>query len=270
MTSKEIEDYVADLKSKRNLTVAEEKDLKRQRRLVKNREYASQSRSRKKQFVDDLEKQLEVARAEAAEYKKQNQVLTEENKLLKRQLGSIAETIKKSQLNAGGSAAKSNLSSSSGSVGVFDKFVKIGAGRNSATSKGVSACLLAIFFMVFTFATFWDNDAQFSKNGYVPSSFLLPPSFASIADVYFSAVLYTITQRHTASCSRWIATLQGFGKLPLLSSVNLGTLLLLIYPLGMTPTLSLSPPIPHSSVPPQAVHPPHHHHPPHSPQPQAQ
>jgi hypothetical protein len=141
--------------------------------LVKNREYASQSRSRKKNFVDELEKQLEAARAEIEEVKKHNKTLQDENKLLKRQLGCIAETIKKSQLNAGKDAAalassgpsSSPLSASSGSVAtsVFDK-LKIGAGRSSAAAtRGFSACVLAIFFMVFTFAAFWDNESNFSK-----------------------------------------------------------------------------------------------------------
>lgn len=131
---------------------------------MKNREYASQSRSRKKQFVDDLAQQLEAAKAEADEYKKQNQALVEENKILKKQLGSIAETIKKVQQNGAAKTAAANLSASSGSVGVFDKFVKVGAGRAStASGKGVSACLLAIFFMVFTFAAFWDNDSKFGS-----------------------------------------------------------------------------------------------------------
>jgi hypothetical protein len=114
MTSKEIEDYVSELKTKRTLTAAEEKDLKKQRRLVKNREYASQSRSRKKLFVDELEKQLEQARAETEEVKKQNKALMDENKLLKRQLGCIADTIKKAQLNNGSNKDSASLSASSG------------------------------------------------------------------------------------------------------------------------------------------------------------
>jgi len=151
MTSKEIEDYVSQLKTKRTLTASEEKDLKRQRRLVKNREYASQSRTRKKQYVDEIEKQLDQAKAETDVIRKQNQALMEENKLLKKQLGNIADAIKKSQSGA------PNLSSSSGNVGMFAKFATIGGGRNN-TSKTVSACLLAICFMVFTFATFWNVD----------------------------------------------------------------------------------------------------------------
>jgi len=165
MSSKEIEEYVSAIKTKRTLTPSEEKDLKKQRRLVKNREYASQSRSRKKQYVDEIEKQLEVARAETEGYKRQNQMLAEENRALKRQLGSIAEAIKKSQhggMRASGVTHNAHvvngLSTSSGSVGnMFTNFTMIGGGRQSVP-KTVGACLLAIVFMVFTFATFWDNE----------------------------------------------------------------------------------------------------------------
>jgi transcription factor HY5 len=162
MSSKEIEEYVSAIKTKRTLTPSEEKDLKRQRRLVKNREYASQSRSRKKLYVDELEKQLEVARAETEGYKRQNHLLAEENRALKRQLGSIAEAIKKSQhggmRTSGTTHVVNGLSTSPASSGMFANFTTIGGGRQSVVpSKTVSACLLAIFFMVFTFATFWDN-----------------------------------------------------------------------------------------------------------------
>jgi hypothetical protein len=118
---------------------------------VKNREYASQSRSRKKQYVDELEKQLEVARAETEGYKRHNHMLAEENRALKRQLGSIAEAIKKSQhggmraggAGVGGAHIVNGLSSSSGSVGMFANFTMIGAGRQSVVpSKTVSACLM--------------------------------------------------------------------------------------------------------------------------------
>jgi hypothetical protein len=166
MTSKEIEDYVNQLKTKRTLTASEEKDLKRQRRLVKNREYASQSRNRKKQYVDEIEKQLDQAKAETDAIRKQNQALVEENKLLKKQLGNIADAIKKSQ---NGTA---NLSSSSGNgVGVFAKFATIGGGRNNA-SRTVSACLLAICFMVFTFATFWNIDEPFGAKLFPSENFV--------------------------------------------------------------------------------------------------
>jgi bZIP transcription factor len=122
-------------------------------RLVKNREYASQSRTRKKQYVDELEKHLETARAEAETYKKQNHMLMEENKVLKRQLGHIAEAIKKTQQVGTSGVGMGGVSV--GPVGpamhhgrpnvvpgMFVNFGTIGGGRHAVPSKTVSACLL--------------------------------------------------------------------------------------------------------------------------------
>lgn len=150
MTSTEIEEYVSKLKAQRTLSAAEEKELKRQRRLIKNREYASQSRSRKKQYVDELEKALEEVRAENTSLKQQVGTLSDENKVLKKQISAIATTIKKS----------ASLSSSTSGVSTLSKLTTVGAGRSNNT-KTVSACLLAIMLMSFTFSAFWDKEPMF-------------------------------------------------------------------------------------------------------------
>jgi len=142
MTSKEIEDYVAKLKSQRNLTITEEKELKRQRRLIKNREYASQSRNRKKAFVDDLQKKIESVQEENALLKSQVQSLSEENQVLKRKISAIAESIKKK----------------TSSSDFLKKITTIG--RPASPNKTISACLLVMMFMVFTFGVFWENQPK--------------------------------------------------------------------------------------------------------------
>jgi len=147
MTSTEIEDYVMKIKAQRTLTVSEEKELKRQRRLIKNREYASQSRSRKKQYVDELEKTIENIRAENSSLKQQVTTLSDENKTLKRQMLAIATTIKKK-------SAPASISSS-GTPNTFTKLTSVGAGSNNV--KTVATCLLAIMFMVFTFEVLWEK-----------------------------------------------------------------------------------------------------------------
>lgn len=152
MTSAEIESYVSNLKSVRNLTGAEEKELKKQRRLVKNREYASQSRSRKKLFVDELEKTIEDLRAENTSLLAQNtslsaQVtsLTEENKGLRRKITTIATTIKKSSTSHTHSGASTPLSGSAS--GILTRLTTVGGTRQGA-SKTVGVCVLAMMFMV--------------------------------------------------------------------------------------------------------------------------
>jgi len=138
MTSKEIEEYVSKLKSQRTLSMSEEKELKRQRRLIKNREYASQSRHRKKVFVDDLQKKMEAVQEENTSLKTQVQSLSEENQVLKRKIAAIAESVKKK----------------SSSSEFLKKMTTIG---RPTPNKTVSACLLVIMFMAFTFGVFWDN-----------------------------------------------------------------------------------------------------------------
>jgi hypothetical protein len=65
----------------RGFTEAEQREIKRQRRLVKNREYAQNSRIKKKQYVEELKQENEIL-------KDQVRKLTEENEKLRSQLQS--------------------------------------------------------------------------------------------------------------------------------------------------------------------------------------
>jgi len=69
ISSAELESRIAVITSQRKLTAAELKEVKRQKRLVKNREYSQHSRAKKKVRMQELETTVEQ--------------LTEENKLLK-------------------------------------------------------------------------------------------------------------------------------------------------------------------------------------------
>eukprot|EP01128_Nolandella_sp_AFSM9_P004995 TRINITY_DN2357_c0_g2_i1.p1 TRINITY_DN2357_c0_g2~~TRINITY_DN2357_c0_g2_i1.p1 ORF type:complete len:185 (-),score=56.11 TRINITY_DN2357_c0_g2_i1:42-575(-) len=52
LSSKQLQARVASLQQQRKFTAAEQKELKRQRRLVKNREYAQTSRLKKKSAIE--------------------------------------------------------------------------------------------------------------------------------------------------------------------------------------------------------------------------
>eukprot|EP01127_Copromyxa_protea_P013978 TRINITY_DN3820_c0_g2_i1.p1 TRINITY_DN3820_c0_g2~~TRINITY_DN3820_c0_g2_i1.p1 ORF type:complete len:398 (-),score=94.82 TRINITY_DN3820_c0_g2_i1:393-1586(-) len=57
-TSAQYEALISQVRSVRDLTAAEKRDIKNQRRLIKNRESAHASRQRKKDYVQELEKKL--------------------------------------------------------------------------------------------------------------------------------------------------------------------------------------------------------------------
>jgi regulator of replication initiation timing len=99
ISSAAFDDFVNRVTSARSLTNAEEKEVKRQRRLIKNRESAQASRHRKKEYVDELE-------AEIAQLKNQNTQLTnqvghlfDENKSLREELQQLHTLVKKTGLS---------------------------------------------------------------------------------------------------------------------------------------------------------------------------
>jgi len=104
-SSKEYEDYVKNLAKEKPLTAAEAKDVKRQRRLIKNREYAQTSRNKKKELVGHMESQLDQLNAENGELRDRvetldnkvkqledmNSYLSEENRQLKETIVTLTQ-----------------------------------------------------------------------------------------------------------------------------------------------------------------------------------
>eukprot|EP01113_Clastostelium_recurvatum_P045484 TRINITY_DN781_c0_g1_i2.p1 TRINITY_DN781_c0_g1~~TRINITY_DN781_c0_g1_i2.p1 ORF type:complete len:535 (-),score=189.17 TRINITY_DN781_c0_g1_i2:40-1644(-) len=127
LTSREIEEYVAALKEHRNLSPMEERELKKQRRLIKNREYASQSRSRKRNHQEAIEKKLETQTSEVTATRMENERLRAENEALKRQLAGITVTIKSnsslSSLFSIGSSSSSSRTSRTGAATTASAFL---------------------------------------------------------------------------------------------------------------------------------------------------
>lgn len=88
LSSQELEDYAENLRKVRKLTAEEEKDLRRQRRLIKNRESAQLSRVRRREHIEVIEAQLNEVQAENARLKLQVETLTAENLQLKQHIAS--------------------------------------------------------------------------------------------------------------------------------------------------------------------------------------
>jgi hypothetical protein len=92
-TSDALDEWQKRLEAVRSLTSADQNELQRQRRLVKNRESAQLSRLRKKGYIGELEAQLTKLAAENDKLKTQNAALRSENERLKRTLSSTPTAI---------------------------------------------------------------------------------------------------------------------------------------------------------------------------------
>lgn len=78
----------------------EDRQMKRQRRLIKNRESAQLSRLRKKMYIDDLEKKVNALTQDNDTLTKKVATLVQENKQLSDQVSSLQIALKQSQANA--------------------------------------------------------------------------------------------------------------------------------------------------------------------------
>eukprot|EP01101_Sappina_pedata_P006729 TRINITY_DN3429_c0_g1_i1.p1 TRINITY_DN3429_c0_g1~~TRINITY_DN3429_c0_g1_i1.p1 ORF type:complete len:700 (+),score=282.04 TRINITY_DN3429_c0_g1_i1:118-2217(+) len=86
LSSKQLEEYAASISAIRPLTEDELRDLKRQRRLIKNRESAQASRSRRKCQLFELSNQINSLKQERRELKNRVEFLETENRRLKHEL----------------------------------------------------------------------------------------------------------------------------------------------------------------------------------------
>lgn len=95
-SSDDLEAYVKALSATRTLTAGEQKEIKRQRRLIKNRESAQQSRKRKKDKVGDLEGLVAQLEAVNEERKARLEEIQAEHVILKAEVSQLVNVIKDS------------------------------------------------------------------------------------------------------------------------------------------------------------------------------
>jgi len=95
-SSDDLESYVKTLSAARPLTTTENKEIKRQRRLIKNRESAQQSRKRKKDKVGDLEAQVSQLQAINVDRQAKLDEIQAEHVILKAEVSQLVSVIKDS------------------------------------------------------------------------------------------------------------------------------------------------------------------------------
>jgi len=124
-----------------NCSPDEERQIKRQRRLIKNRESAQKSRLRKKMYIEDLEAKVKAVVTQSEMLLQENNALKEEIKLLTKYINKtpgLAEEIASSRPKAAAATAPI---------------------RNV---KAAGVCLLIV---LFSFGLFFNNVQQFGDNG---------------------------------------------------------------------------------------------------------
>lgn len=97
-TSKQMQEYESELRRTRELTPEEEKDIKRQKRLIKNRESALASRTRKKAHIDELQTQITEIKQQKDELAATASSLASENYQLKQQVAHYQNLLKKTSM----------------------------------------------------------------------------------------------------------------------------------------------------------------------------
>jgi hypothetical protein len=95
-TSEQFEEFVSSVVNSRDLTSSEKSEIKRQRRLIKNRESAQASRQRKKLHMDQLERKVKELSSENTVLKENMATLCSENNQLKQHVAFLNEVVKKS------------------------------------------------------------------------------------------------------------------------------------------------------------------------------
>jgi len=98
MSSQNLDEYIQDVSKTRSLTPEEEKQLKRQRRLIKNRESAQMSRQKKKQETENLKNRVNDLTKENQQLRLQMEQTKTRNHELEQQVAYLREIIKQNQI----------------------------------------------------------------------------------------------------------------------------------------------------------------------------
>jgi len=145
LSSKGLEVYAQNLASTHPLSPDEERNLKRQRRLVKNRESAQLSRLRKKIYIEELEKKVNHLATENETLSKQLASISAEKKKLHDEVIYLQTIIKRSpELSQLALNGKKNLA----------------LGGTAITHKNVKAAGICLLIVLFSFGLLFNSSNE--------------------------------------------------------------------------------------------------------------
>ena len=163
-SSKDFDEYKKKLLQTYTLSVEEKETLKKQRRVIKNREYSQNSRQKKKQRVEELEIRI-------AQIEEENQKLRRENNSLKSKLLNIVSSYRQSK-QIGNTTVKidphiNNNSINNNNKSGFESFFSIKGSNQKAMVGCVFIILLSFGFLFANHSTNQLSKVKSSQTGRV-------------------------------------------------------------------------------------------------------
>eukprot|EP01122_Echinamoeba_exundans_P008823 TRINITY_DN3002_c0_g1_i1.p1 TRINITY_DN3002_c0_g1~~TRINITY_DN3002_c0_g1_i1.p1 ORF type:complete len:641 (+),score=225.89 TRINITY_DN3002_c0_g1_i1:408-2330(+) len=161
LSSRAFEEYVRRKTAMRDLTSEEKKDLKRQRRLIKNRESAQASRQRKKNYIEKLEAKVASLQQNNNQLRAQVAALTSDNTKLNQEVANLQGLIKKTP------ALQQLWTSGINYVASLAKQQKEESQQAPASTHGnnVKAAGVCLLVLLFSFGLFFPNSIANGNNG---------------------------------------------------------------------------------------------------------
>ena len=189
LSSDEFDVYKQTLQARHSLTPEETDKLKKQRRVIKNREYSQSSRQKKRQRVQELESRIAALETE-------NETLKTENQSLKQKLWKIIGAYQRTRCTSA-PASDSLLPAPGHTTKTRDSFFSINSPPITSSMKATGACLFIMLFSFGLMFTLSDNQQQFS-NGFPSRTGRIILSSEDISQPWYASIVNHLSRTISA------------------------------------------------------------------------